>query len=117
LADGNDDVIFAVPPTAANMLSHRGRELSPIRDASPPPGIGLGELESFALEFTRGLPRCASSPLRGRNEEGGSAVLCNKAAAGAFNNLPRPRDPPPLPAPTRGGGCANVIGSVQCSRR
>jgi len=33
LADGNDDVVFAVPPTAANMLSHRGRELSPIADA------------------------------------------------------------------------------------
>jgi AraC-like DNA-binding protein len=33
LADGNDDVVFAVPPTAANMLSHRGRELSPIREA------------------------------------------------------------------------------------
>ena len=33
LADGNDDVVFAVPPTAANMLSHRGRELSPIVDA------------------------------------------------------------------------------------
>jgi AraC-like DNA-binding protein len=33
LADGNDDVVFAVPPTAANMLSHRGRELAPIGDA------------------------------------------------------------------------------------
>jgi AraC-like DNA-binding protein len=33
LADGNDDVVFAVPPTAANMLSHRGQELSPIGDA------------------------------------------------------------------------------------
>ena len=33
LADGNDDVVFAVPPTAAKMLSHRGRELSPIGDA------------------------------------------------------------------------------------
>ncbi len=33
LADGNDDVVFAVPPTAANMLSHRGREHSPIVDA------------------------------------------------------------------------------------
>jgi hypothetical protein len=33
LADGNDDVVFAVPPTAANMLSHLGRELSPIGDA------------------------------------------------------------------------------------
>jgi AraC-like DNA-binding protein len=29
LADGNDDVVFAVPPSAANMVSHRGRELSP----------------------------------------------------------------------------------------
>jgi AraC-like DNA-binding protein len=33
LADGNDDVVFAVPPTAANRLSHLGRELSPIGDA------------------------------------------------------------------------------------
>jgi len=33
LADGNDDVVFAVPPTAANMLSHLGREFSPIGDA------------------------------------------------------------------------------------
>ena len=30
LADGNDDVVFALPPTAANMVSHRGRELSTI---------------------------------------------------------------------------------------
>jgi hypothetical protein len=29
LADGNDDVVFALPPTAAKMVSHRGRELSP----------------------------------------------------------------------------------------
>jgi AraC-like DNA-binding protein len=30
LSDGNDDVVFAVPPTAANMVSHRNRELSQI---------------------------------------------------------------------------------------
>lgn len=30
LADGNDDVVFAVPPSFANMVSHRGRELSTI---------------------------------------------------------------------------------------
>ena len=29
LADGNDDLVFALPPTAANMVSQRGRELSP----------------------------------------------------------------------------------------
>ena len=28
LADGSDDVVFAAPPTAANMVSQRGRELS-----------------------------------------------------------------------------------------
>jgi AraC-like DNA-binding protein len=30
LADGNDDVVFAAPPSFANMVSHRGRELSTI---------------------------------------------------------------------------------------
>jgi AraC-like DNA-binding protein len=30
LADGNDDVVFVAPPTAGAMVSHRGRELSPI---------------------------------------------------------------------------------------
>src|SRR5271168_231482 len=30
LADGNDDVVFAVPPTSANMVSHLDRELSQI---------------------------------------------------------------------------------------
>jgi AraC-like DNA-binding protein len=30
LADGNDDVVFAAPPSFANRLSHRGRELSTI---------------------------------------------------------------------------------------
>ena len=31
---------------------------------------------------------------------------------GVFDNLVGPRDPPPLPAPTRGGGCANAIDSI-----
>jgi AraC-like DNA-binding protein len=30
LADGNDDVVFALPPSAANRMSHLGRELSPL---------------------------------------------------------------------------------------
>jgi|SRR5579871_165276 len=29
MADGNDDLVFALPPTTASMVSHRGRELSP----------------------------------------------------------------------------------------
>jgi len=32
-----------------------------------------------------------------------------KASGDAFDNLPGPRDPPPLPAPTSGGGRANAI--------
>jgi AraC-like DNA-binding protein len=30
LADGNDDVVFVAPPTTGAMVSHRGRELSPV---------------------------------------------------------------------------------------
>jgi hypothetical protein len=30
LADANDDVVFALPPSAANRMSHLGRELSPL---------------------------------------------------------------------------------------
>jgi hypothetical protein len=30
LADGNDDVVFALPPSAASTMSHLGRELSPL---------------------------------------------------------------------------------------
>lgn len=30
LADGNDDVVFVIPPSFANMVSHRGRELSTV---------------------------------------------------------------------------------------
>ena len=36
-----------------------------------------------------------------------------QADSDAFDNLPGPRDPPPRPAPTRGGGCANAIASTE----
>jgi hypothetical protein len=41
--------------------------------------------------------------LWGRTEEGGRAVLCVEALV-TVDNLIGPRDPPPLPAPTRGAG-------------
>jgi AraC-like DNA-binding protein len=49
LADGNDDVVFAVPPSAANMVSHRGRELSPIGDA-----VLLSTADVLRIDVTSG---------------------------------------------------------------
>jgi AraC-like DNA-binding protein len=49
LADGNDDVVFAVPPTAANMLSHLGRELSPIGD-----GVLLSTADVMRIDVASG---------------------------------------------------------------
>jgi hypothetical protein len=40
-----------------------------------------------------------------------------RTGSGAFDNLLSPRDPPPLPAPTRGGGGANVIDAAEMQAR
>ena len=53
------------------------------------------------------------SPLVGEDRGGGSGRPTRRASNGAFDNLLGPRDPPPLPAPTRGGGGANAIDSTQ----
>ncbi len=62
-----------------------------------------------ARGFTRGTLRCASSLLVGEDRGGGARCPTRGASDGAFDNLLRPRDPPPLPAPTRWGEGANVI--------
>jgi L,D-transpeptidase YcbB len=49
-----------------------------------------------------------SSPLVGEDQGGGSRCPM-RVGGSAPDNLLGLRDPPPLPAPTRGGGCANVI--------
>jgi Putative DNA-binding domain len=69
--------------------------------------------EQMALEFTQRSLRRISSPLVGEDQGGGSRRLTRFGGAGAFANRLGPRDPPPLPAPTRGGGCANRIDPVQ----
>ena len=87
-------------------------------------------LASFALEFTRRSVRRVSSPqspsngrasfgrpMVGEDQGGGSHRLTRQGSSGAFNNLHDPRDPPPLPAPTRGGGCANVIDAAEMQAR
>jgi hypothetical protein len=66
-------------------------------------------LEETTLESTRGLRRRVSSPLAGEDQGGGSRRPAQQASGGAFDNLLGSPDPPPLPAPTRGGGCANAI--------
>ncbi len=82
--------------------------------------------DQIAPEFTRGSSHRVSSPLAGEDQGGGSRRPKRVAGSGAFDNLVGPRDPPPIgrseerlsigramPAPTRGGGCANGIGFAE----
>jgi hypothetical protein len=43
----------------------------------------------------------------------GTPPPARQASGGAFDNLPGQGDPPPRPAPARGGGCANAIDSTE----
>jgi hypothetical protein len=67
--------------------------------------------EQIALAFAQRSFRGVSSPLVGEDQGGGSHRP-PRLRSTALDNLLGPRDPPPLPAPTRGGGCANGVGSV-----
>jgi hypothetical protein len=64
--------------------------------------------EQIALESTERSVRRVSSPLVGEDQGGGSRSLM-RLGSSASDNLLGPRDPPPLPAPARGGGGANGI--------
>jgi L,D-transpeptidase YcbB len=63
-------------------------------------GAELRILAPFAPEFTVGEDRGGGSR---HPSQQGSSDACDNAL----------RDPPPPPAPTRGGGCANVLDSVE----
>jgi Putative DNA-binding domain len=80
------------------------------------------EFPDFAAEYLQGSRRRVSSPLVGEDQGGGSRRLMGLGSSGASDNLLGQRDPPPIgrseerpsdgramPAPTRGGGCANGI--------
>ena len=95
--------------------------LPELAEAAAPAG-----LEHDAIGFARGSSRRVSSPqspsngrasfgrpMVGEEQGGGSRGLGGQASSSAFDNLAGPRDPPPLPAPTRGGGGANVIDSTE----
>ncbi len=105
-------------------------------DAQAPPGPSGADLGAetrmlapFALELTQESSRRVSSPLVGEDQGGGSRGPTQQASGDACDNLLDQRDPPPLgrseerpsfdglmPAPTRGGGCANAINSVERQR-
>jgi Putative DNA-binding domain len=69
--------------------------------------------EQSTLAFTQGTLRRVSSPLVGEEQGGGSRSTTRLRSGHAPDNLLGQRDPPPLPAPTRGGGCANGTDSVR----
>jgi protein ImuB len=81
-----------------------------------------------AIGFTRRSARRLSSPLVGEDQGGGSRRPARLENSDAWDN--GPRDPPPtgrseerpslgraMPAPTRGGGCANVIDAAEMQAR
>ena len=87
--------------------------------------LAEAELRPTAFEFMEGSSHRVSSPL-GEDQGGGSRSPKRQGSGGAPDNLLGQRDPPPLgrseerssigravPAPTRGRGCANDIGSAQ----
>jgi L,D-transpeptidase YcbB len=84
---------FADPPVAGLFRADRPAE---IRVLAP-----------FAPEITRGSSRRVSSPLMGEDQGGGSRRPTQQRSGDVCDD--GLRDPPPPPAPTRGGGCANGI--------
>jgi hypothetical protein len=73
-------------------------------------------LRRTAPEFTQRSLRRVSSPLVGEDQGGGSHRPPRQGSRGASDNLPGPSDPPPRPAPTRGGGCANGADSAEAQQ-
>ena len=69
-------------------------------------------LRQTALEITDASLRRVSSPLAGEGQGVGSRSPMRQVSGHASDNLLGQRDPPPLPAPTGGGGCANGVDSA-----
>lgn len=74
----------------------------------------IGFTRGTSRGFTRGTARRVSSPLVGE-EQGRSRWPMRQGSSGAPDK--GLRDPPPRPAPTRGGGGANVIGAAEMQAR
>jgi hypothetical protein len=74
------------------------------------------EFSEFVADYLARSPERfgrVSFPLAGEDQGGGSHGPMRQGSHGASDNLLGPRDPPPLPDPTRGGGCANGIDSAE----
>jgi Putative DNA-binding domain len=75
-----------------------------------------GEFPEFVANYLARGPESygrVSSPLVGEEQGGGSRHLIGLGGSGASDNLLGQRDPPPRPAPTRGGRCASVVDSAE----
>src|SRR6185437_4442816 len=60
------------------------------------------------LSLRTDRPDASPPPLAGEDQGGGSRRQTKRPCSCAFDNLSSPRDPPPLPAPTRGGGAPTI---------
>ena len=80
-------------------------------------GDAAGRAAATAAGFTAPLRALSpfSSPLVGEDRGGGSRRPTG-LAGGGFDNLNSPRDPPPQPAPKRGGGGANGLSAAPLIR-
>ena len=92
----------------ARAFAHARKPRSPVMIAYG------GEFPEFVADYLASNAETyerVSSPLLGEEQGGGSRGPMG-LGGGASDNLLGPRDPPSLPAPTRGGGCANAIRSA-----
>jgi sarcosine oxidase subunit alpha len=80
-------------------------------------GDAAGRAAATVAGFAAPLRASArfSSPPVGEDQGRGSGSPPG-LAGGAFDNLDDPRDPPPLPAPIKGGGGANVIDTTETQK-
>ena len=88
--------------------SQRWSPSSPWPESSSPSSTPSPRQATMAPHLTFKDSRSPLAGLMGEDQGGGRAVLRDKRA-GATDNLPGQRDPPPRPAPTRGRGRANAI--------
>jgi Putative DNA-binding domain len=101
-------------PRSPVMIAYGGDFPELVADYLAEAEAGAGPAsQQITVAFTQRSLRRVSSPLVGEDQGGGSRCPPLLESGGAVDNLLGQRDPPPLPAPTRGGGGANAIDPVR----
>ncbi len=119
LKSGADAVVIdlaVAPDLRAKARAGAARLLARAQAVAPALLVRVNPLERLAPGFTRGSLGRVSSPLVGEDQGGGSRRPVGQASSDAFDHLTGPRDPPPVPAPTSGGGCADAIDSTEMQK-